>query len=341
MKRDGFLRKVAIFITMVLAGSVLLMPAYAQVKPRVTQNPLVKFEPTKGEKKLEFAIVTVSTAVTYWVPVKQGMKDAAMMLGVDAIHTGPSGFDMPVLMDTLETLLEAGIDGVSVFVPMPGSLDRIIEKYLARGIPIMVNSTGPETAKKYGLAYVGEDNYDAGLLWGEKILEILGPNPAGKEVCLLTEAPGQTSLESRIKGAKGKLLPAGVKVDVVDTTTDREKAYAVIENYYLANPDCVGLFSCDTTGGPVACKFIEKNNLIGKVYSGGFDLVPEVVEGIIKGSSKFTIDQYPYLQGFLPIMDLYLWVTLGLKPLDANTGGHFVTKKDILSVKELVELGYR
>ncbi|MEA1965470.1 MAG: substrate-binding domain-containing protein [Candidatus Aerophobetes bacterium] len=341
MKRDSFLRRVAIFITIVLVGSALLLPAYAQVKPKATQNPLVKFEPTKGEKELKFAFVTIFTGAAFWIPAIQGMKDAAMMLGVDAIHAGIPGADFTEYINVLENLLETGIDGVSVFVPMPEILDKTIEKYLKRGIPIMVNNTGPETAEKYGLAFVGEDNYDAGLVWGKKILELLGPNPAGKRIALLTETPGQTSLESRIKGAKEILVPEGVIVDYVDTTRDRGDAYGIIESYYLANPDCVGLFSCDTTGGPVACVFIEKNNLIGKVYSGGFDLGPEVNEGILNGSSMFTIDQYPYLQGFLSIMDLYLWVTLGLKPLDANTGGHLVTKKEIPAVKELVKLGYR
>ncbi|MEA1964845.1 MAG: substrate-binding domain-containing protein [Candidatus Aerophobetes bacterium] len=341
MKRDSFLRRMAIFIIMILVGSALLLPVYAEVKPRATQNPLVKFEPTKGEKELKFAVVTVFTGAAYWVPVKQGMKDAAMMLGVDAIHTGDPGFDLTAYINVLENLLETGIDGVSVFVPMPECLDRIIEKYLERGIPIMVNSTGPETAEKYGLGYVGQDNYDAGLVWGKKILELLQPDPAGKRIVFLTESPGQTSLESRIKGAREILIPEGVICDYIDTTRDRGDAYGIIESYYLANPDCLGLFSCDTTGSPVACKFIEKNNLIGKLYSGGFDLVPEVIEGIIKGSSTFTIEQYPYLQGFLPIMDLYLWVTLGLEPLDANTGGHLVTKENVLPVKELVELGYR
>jgi len=332
MKRMGRIGVVAILLLVV--SSLILF---------ATENPLKPFESTYGERQLRFAMVTICTTVQFWVPVAQGMKDAATMLGIEAVHMGPPGPDIPAVTDVLETLLAEGIDGISLFVAVPGSCDVIIEKIIEEGVPILIQNTGDEAAEKYGLAYVGQNNYDAGLIWGRKILELLGPNPAGKRVCFLTETPGQTSLEDRMNAGKTILEPAGVIVDIVDTTTDRGVAYGAVESYYSANPDVVAFCSVDTTGSPVAATFIEKESLIGSVFSAGFDLVPEVVEGMKKGSMAFTIDQHPYAAGFLSIMQLYLWNTLGIKPSWVDTGGHVVTPEDIplYNLDELVEKGYR
>lgn len=332
MKRMG---RVGMIVTLVLLVGSLMVFA--------TENPLKPFEPTHGERQLKFAMVTICTSVQFWVPVAQGMKDAAAMLGIEAVHLGPPGPDIPAVTDVMETLLAEGIDAVSLFVAVPGSCDVIIEKFIEAGIPILIQNTGDEAAEQFGLAYVGQNNYDAGLIWGRKILELLGPDPAGKKVCFLTETPGQTSLEDRMDAGKTILDPAGVHVDIVDTTTDRGVAYAAVESYYSANPDVAALCSVDTTGSPVAAQFIKKEGLIGKVFSAGFDLVPEVVEGMQNGSMAFTIDQHPYAAGFLSMMQLYLWSTLGIKPSWVDTGGHVVTPEDIelYNLKELVEKGYR
>jgi ABC-type sugar transport system substrate-binding protein len=326
---------VGVVLALALVVSSLLVLA--------TENPLQPFEPSYGEGQLRFAMVTICTSVQFWVPVAQGMADAAAMLGIEAVHLGPPGPDIPAVTDVMETLLAEGIDAVSLFVAVPGSCDVIIEKYIDAGIPILIQNTGDEAAEKYGLAYVGQNNYDAGLIWGRKILELLGPDPAGERVCFLTETPGQTSLEDRMDAGKTILEPAGVLIDVVDTTTDRGVAYAAVESYYAANPDVAAFCSVDTTGSPVAAQFIQKEGLIGEVFAAGFDLVPEVVEGMQNGSMAFTIDQHPYAAGFLSMMQLYLWSTLGIKPSWVDTGGHVVTPEDIelYGLKELVDAGYR
>lgn len=315
--------------------------AFAGGKEELKPEPAEGAEELRKGEKLEFALVSVCTTVDFWRPVDKGMKDAAEWLGVEAKHVGPHGFDIAATADAAENLLVAGIDGIALFIPMPGSMDKIIKKYQDEGVPIMVLNTGLADAEKYGLGFDGHDNYEIGRAWGKKILESISPNPRGKKICILIESPGQTSLELRRKGAEEILLPEGVKVDILDTTTDRMKAYAAVENYYLANPDCAGLYSTDTTGTPVAGEFVRKNNLKGKVVVGGFDLTPEVVDGIIDGYITFTVDQYPYLQGFLCVLQLFFADTLGLRPFVHKQVPAFVTIEDAARVKDLSAMSYR
>ena len=65
--------------------------------------------------------------------------------------------------------------------------------------------------------------------------------------------------------------------------------------------------------------------------AGGFDLVPETLAAIKSGDLDYTIDQQPYLQGFLPVLALYLYKLSGglIFPSETNTGLLFVTKDNV------------
>ena len=68
-----------------------------------------------------------------------------------------------------------------------------------------------------------------------------------------------------------------------------------------------------------------------KIPAGGFDLTPGTLSAIQAGTLDFTIDQEPYLQGFLPVLALYLFNLSGglVAPPETNTGLTFVTKANV------------
>ena len=75
---------------------------------------------------------------------------------------------------------------------------------------------------------------------------------------------------------------------------------------------------------------------------GGYDLLPITLDLIKKGILDFTIDQQPYLQGFQPVIQLFLYKISGglMSPSDTNTGLLFVTKDNVapyLSTKSRYE----
>ena len=47
------------------------------------------------------------------------------------------------------------------------------------------------------------------------------------------------------------------------------------------------------------------------MIGGGYDLLPGTLELIDKGFLNFTIDQQPYLQGFYPVIQLFLYKLSG------------------------------
>ena len=77
---------------------------------------------------------------------------------------------------------------------------------------------------------------------------------------------------------------------------------------------------------------MKKYNLTQQgVKAGGFDLLEPTIQLLAQNQIEFTIDQQPYLQGFLPILELFMYKasqTLS-GTFDANTGLKFVTQQTV------------
>ena len=67
------------------------------------------------------------------------------------------------------------------------------------------------------------------------------------------------------------------------------------------------------------------------MQAGGFDLESATLTAVQQGQISFTIDQSPYLQGFLPTLYLYLFQLSGglVSPPTTDTGLKFVTKSNV------------
>jgi simple sugar transport system substrate-binding protein len=59
------------------------------------------------------------------------------------------------------------------------------------------------------------------------------------------------------------------------------------------------------------------------------------------GYIQVEIDQQPYMQGFMPVMQVYLNKTAGLAPADIDTGQGVVTPADVDAIMELSKQGMR
>ena len=89
-----------------------------------------------------------------------------------------------------------------------------------------------------------------------------------------------------------------------------------------------GAFAVDGGDTALLGTSLQKYSLVGKVAAGGFDLEPQTLTAIKAGQVNFTVDQSPYLQGFLPTLYLYLFQLSGglVSPPATDTGLKFVTK---------------
>ena len=81
---------------------------------------------------------------------------------------------------------------------------------------------------------------------------------------------------------------------------------------------------------------------VDDVRLGTFDLSPRMLEAIRDGQASFAIDQQQFLQGYLPIVHLVLYLRYRLLPGgDLATGPGFVTRENAAEVIALSARGLR
>ena len=119
-----------------------------------------------------------------------------------------------------------------------------------------------------------------------------------------------------------------ITIDVVATGATVNEEISKVKSYYLGHQQVKGMFAVDggTTQG--VAETMDQYGLAAKgVHGGGFDLLPRTLELIRKGSMDFTIDQQPYLQGYLPVVFLAQKARYGLLPAgDVATGPSLIRK---------------
>jgi simple sugar transport system substrate-binding protein len=71
------------------------------------------------------------------------------------------------------------------------------------------------------------------------------------------------------------------------------------------------------------------------VYFAGFDLGPATVDAIKSGFLNLVIDQQPFLQGYLPILQICLTQVYGFSGLYVDTAGSFVDADNVDFVEPL------
>ncbi|RMH68304.1 MAG: sugar ABC transporter substrate-binding protein, partial [Actinomyces sp.] len=95
----------------------------------------------------------------------------------------------------------------------------------------------------------------------------------------------------------------------------------------------------------VAVRAVDAGKTAGRdLIVGGFDISTDIIDAIKTGDIAFTVDQQQYLQGYLPVVFLYLYKT-NLNTVGGGqpvlTGPGFVTTDNVDDVAALVEAGTR
>jgi simple sugar transport system substrate-binding protein len=276
-------------------------------------------------------IVFVNHALTnpFFVPAKNGSADAATLLGVRAEWTGSRSSDVGEMVKAMRHAIDTRADGIALSIIDPTAFDNPTQVARDHGIPVIAyNADGGKANQR--LAYIGQDNYQSGLALGARIVRLV----AGGQVCLFIATPNQQNIQPRVDGALDAIRDSGKPISVhvvasgVDVAAERKK----IEASYQANKHVRGLFAVDAGSTEGVAQVMRAHRLHAKgVRAGGYDLLPETLRAIHDRHLDFTIDQQPYLQGFLPVLQLFLDRYSGglVTPADTNTGLTFVTGRNV------------
>ena len=266
-----------------------------------------------------FVFVNHVTTNPFFVPTIYGIEDAGALLGTKHQWTGSAGSDIGEMVNAMQAAVGAGADGLGVALVDLEAFNGPTDDALAAGIPVLsYNADAPNSR----LAYVGQDLYGSGYEMGKRIVELCGSGKVG----LFIATPGQLNIQPRIDGALAAIAESGADIDAKDIATgaDLTEELNNVEAWYLGNQDAVGMFAVDAGSTQAIGQVVQSQGARDKslVAAGGYDLLPLTVEMVADGTLDFTIDQQPYLQGFLPVVYLYLYKLSGgvVTPPETNTG---------------------
>jgi simple sugar transport system substrate-binding protein len=276
----------------------------------------------------KFTMVNHVTTNVFFTPTQSGAADACKLLGCSYQWTGSATSSVPEMVSSINTAVAAKVDGIATTLIDPTAFNSPVGKALDANIPVIAyNADEPSTNR---LAYVGQDLMVAGQQMGEHIVSLL---PNGGEIALFIATPGSANIQPRIDGAKQTLAShSNIKYEVVATGAAVPMELTSTNAWAVGHPNAKGMFAVDGGSTQGVAQAIQKNGLKAKGWvGGGFDLTPVTQQLLAAGDIEFTIDQQPYLQGFLPIFELYMYkASQGLTgPADVDTGLKFLTSETV------------
>lgn len=293
------------------------------------------------QRDFRFVVVTHGQASDpFWSVAANGVNDGAEDMGVEVEYQAPETFDMVAMSQLIDAAVASQPDGLVVSIPDADALGPSISAAVDAGIPVISINSGSDVFADLGvLVHVGQTEFEAGLLAGERFAEEGVQNP----ICINQEV-GNVALDLRCDGffeglgVEGEVIP----VDLADPTAAQETVAGVLQS----NQDIDGILTLGPTGAEPTLAALDDAGLLGEVAFATFDLSPRVLEEIDAGNMLFAIDQAQYIQGYLPIVLLTKFLETGAIPLGREdrvimTGPQFVTQETAAQVIEASEQGLR
>ena len=179
---------------------------------------------------------------------------------------------------------------------------------MSKGIPVVTYNADGEYVNGVAqigtnrLCYVGQSLYSSGQSMGEQIKLAV---PGGGDIVIFTPVVGTGNTQPRYQGAVS-VLGSSYHVSEIATGAEESVEPAAMKAYLNAHKSTLkGAFAIDS--GDTEYLGAQLKSLGMSIPAGGFDTTGATVPNIQDGTLKFSIYQDPYLQGFLPVLYLYLY----------------------------------
>jgi simple sugar transport system substrate-binding protein len=288
------------------------------------------------QRDFSFSMVIHSEpAGTYWGVVKNGAEDAARDLGVSLNMQGSD--DPAEQADLFEAAIATGVDGIAVTFAAPDAMRDPMGRAIEAGIPVIGLDSGINDWQELGaLGFVGQDEFIAGQGAGQRLNE----SGLSKVICAIHEV-ANVALDERCRGVEDTFEGEVVRLQI--DINDPVAAQASIKSALEADSEIDSILTLNPDMATISA--LPAIQEVGReVALATFDLGPDVLTALENGEMLFAIDAQPYLQGYLPVAFLVLYLenlnTVG-GGLSVLTGPGFVTAENAATVADLVNEGTR
>ena len=314
------------------AAASALLAACSSSSTTAASNAAGNFPKTPA---WQFWFVNHVTSNPFFTPTQYGLADAAALLDLPTPKWGGSANSViPEMVNYFNTAKAGGASGIALAQISQTAFTTPVMNAMNAGIPVITYNAdgtfvnGKAVIGSNRLAYVGQALYLSGQAMGEQIKSLI---PGGGDVVIFIATPGTGNIQPRYDGA-ASVLGSTYKLHEIATGAATGAELNAEKAYLLANKSGLkGAFAVDAGSTEDLAPALAAAGLAGKIPAGGFDTLGTTLNSIKSGTLNFTIFQDPYLQGFLPVLYLYLYNISGgvLHPPDTDTGLTVVTKDNV------------
>ena len=303
---------------------------------------------------LTFAIVTHTAGNGFFDPVYVGATVAGNMIGAKILLLGSeSPTDDPAReLEILNQIIQdPTIDGIIMTTPQVGAYDDIVKAAEKNGIPVATtNSFDGGIYHRLLISHTGQDASAAAIAGNALVQCLVDKGVAGGSIILPNStAMGNIEVNNRVSSAYNAIvagLKAAGKLDAfkvdagpegVGIDADMNDPVNSIVSLMESRGDVVGAFAGNNVFTPALAKAVAQTGMTGKICAYGFDLGPAQQAALQSGDLTGALGQQPFLQGFWPVMQLYLQIDRGISAANLDTRAQLVTKESVGSVGKRFE----
>ena len=255
---------------------------------------------SNGQKYTIAMVTHEAPGDTFWDKIRNGAQQAAKDHNITLNYSNDP--DAGKQATLIQNAIDSKVDGLATTLPTPDAVGPAAQKAVQAGIPTVAFNAGKDDYAKYGIKmYFGSDETLAGQTVGTKITQ----ESPGKTICVIQEQ-GQVQLEARCAGvAKTDPQTENLFVNGRDLPSVQQTIGAKLQqDSSIAN--------VVTLGADIALaaqKSLTDAGSKAKVET--FDLNNDVAKQIQSGGVAFSVDQQPYVQGYMAVTSLWLNLTNG------------------------------
>ena len=323
-----------VFVALVLTMTLALFGLGALLNPIQAE----------AQKKLHFYFINQwGPSGAFPAVVQKGMSDAAAQLGVDATMLFlPRDDDLSAQLSNLESVLLKNPDGIITTIPNATVFNKTLQKALDKGIPVIASNTdaliGTGVPLEKKIPYIGSSLFVGGYDLAQKACTEYFSDLSKIHALVGVESPGASWAEERSGGAIKYLEEKKIPYQKLDLSQDMATMQSRVAAFLKKYPETNLVMSQGGNGPSGTAYGIEAaGKKPGEVICVGYDVTPQTAVEIKKGYVTFVNDQQPYLQGYLPVIQLYMIKEFAMSTWDVNTGLGYVDKNTIDKVGALAQ----
>lgn len=271
----------------------------------------------------KFAVITHGDNGSFWSVVYKGAKDAAAQLGCTlsevygSQQAGQAQPDDNAENAQIQNAINSKVDGIAVSDHAPSLMNPTLASAVKAGIPVVLLNAGcddADIAASGAITCVGQPETLAGRQAGARFMS----EGANNILCVIHQS-GQNLLD-RCNGIAQALgtgqtcstsnPPASgpgcseLTLSIANAASNPAASAAQVVAYLQAHPQINAVMTLNNAIAQGVASALPSGS---KIKLATFDLNTWDLQAVESGQLDFIVDQQQYLQGYLPIVFLYMY----------------------------------